>query len=130
MTTTATDTTDLLRVALRTNVALSVTTGATLLVAGPWLDDPLGVPWPLLVALGAGLLVFARLVAVVAGRTEGLVAEARQVIAADAAWVVGATAVVLLDLLPRTGDLALVGVTVLVAAVATAQALGVRRAGG
>ena len=130
MTTTATDTTDLLRAALRTNVALSVTTGATLLVAGPWLDEPLGVPWPLLVALGAGLLVFARLVAVVAGRTEGLVAEARQVIAADVAWVVGAVAVVLLDLLPQTGDLALVGVTVLVAAVATAQALGVRRAGG
>ena len=116
-----------LRTALRANVALSTFSGLTLLLGAPWLDDTLGVVWPVLVGLGAGLLGFARIVLAVSHLGDGLEGAAKQVIAADLLWVAGAVPLIVSDLLTGSGDVAVAVVSVGVALVAAAQIAGVRR---
>lgn len=113
--------TTILRRALAANAAFSGITGLfSLLGAGP-LSDALGPPTWSLRALGAGLLVFAAVVAIEArepGRTG-----TRQIIAADVGWVIAAAIIVGMTpaWLTDTGRAVIVAVTVVVAAVAAAQ---------
>lgn len=122
-----TDRSQVLRTALRANVALSTISGLPLLLGAPWLDDALGVVWPVLVALGAGLLGFARIVLAVSRLRGGLEGAAKQVIAADLLWIAGAVPLIMSDLLTTSGDVAVTVVSVGVALVAAAQTAGVRR---
>lgn len=118
---------DALTSALRTNLRFSTTSGIAAVTGAGWLDDVLGVPWPLLVGLGLGLLAFAaalRVLVVDPDRDRRLV---RAVVAADVTWVVAAGTVVGLDVLTPAGDVVLVTVTLVVAAIAAAQVRGLRR---
>ncbi len=111
----------ILKRALAANAAFSGATGLGALTLAGSLAESLGPPaWSLRV-LGAGLLVFAALVAresVAPGRSGAL-----QIIAADMAWV--ASAVTLIAMAPSwltgTGRVTLAAVTVVVGTVAAAQ---------
>jgi hypothetical protein len=118
-----------LRRALFANAAFSAITGLGALALAPALAESLGPPAWALRSLGGGLVVFAALVAREGrrlGRTETI-----QIIAADAAWV--ATATILVALAPSwltgTGRATLAAVTLVVAAMATAQWRGLRAGG-
>lgn len=130
---TATHTTDdagvLLADALSTNAVTSGATGAALALGSPWLDGLLGVHAGILAGVGAGLVLFAVGIIAALARPAGLDRAARAIIAADIAWVAGATVVVPLDVLTPLGDLLLVAVSAVVAGFAAAQAIGLRRAG-
>ena len=110
-----------LRRALFANAAFSAITGLGALALAPGLAESLGPPAWALRSLGAGLVVFAALVAREARRLgrNGTI----QIIAADAAWVV--TAAVLVAVAPSwltgAGRITLAAVTLVVAAVASAQ---------
>lgn len=113
---------------LYANSAFSGATGLAMLVAADSLSRWLGIPFWMTVAVGAGLVPFAIAVAGVARNPRGR--AVKSVIAADAAWVVGAIAVI--GGFPRSmsssGLWALGLVTFAVADFALLQYLGLRRA--
>ena len=115
---------DLLKRALAANAMFSGLTGfGTLALAGS-LSDSLGPPAWSLRGLGAGLLVFAAMVAIGA-RAPGKTGT-WQIIAADVSWVVAAAAIVAVapSWLTEIGRGTVVAVTLVVAALAAAQWLG------
>lgn len=120
----------LLADALSVNAITSGLTGAALAVGGVWLATPLGAPTVALVGLGIGLVLFAEGIVAALAHPRHLRRAAWGVVAADVAWIVGAAAVVTSDELTARGDGLLVAVTVAVAVFATAQVVGLRRAGG
>ena len=107
--------------ALAANAVFSGLTGLAALALAGSLSDALGPPAWSLRLLGAGLLVFAALTAHEARAPRK--AATWQIIAADAGWVIAAAIVVAVSpaWLTATGRAVLVGVTLVVAAVATAQ---------
>ncbi len=119
---------DLLRGALAANAAFSSLTGLAALILAGTLEESLGPPAWALRAVGAGLLGFAALVAREA--REPRRAGARQIIAADLAWVISAAIVVAVapGWLTSNGRIVLISVTAIVAAVAAAQWRGLEAA--
>jgi hypothetical protein len=115
--------------ALLANAVFSGVTGLAALALAPVLAESLGPPAWGLRALGAGLVVFAALVAR-EGRGPAR-AGTIQIIVADAAWVVTATLLIARapSWLTGTGRATLAAVTLVVAAAATAQWRGLRAGG-
>ena len=115
--------------ALLANAAFSGITGLGALTLAGRLADSLGPPAWSLRAIGACLLVFAALVAREARNPQR--AGTHQIIVADLAWVVAATA--LMGVTPGwmtgTGRIALAAVTVVVAVIALAQWRGLQTSG-
>ena len=117
----------LLRIALAANVAFSATCALVLTLGARSLDEVLGVaPW-LLLSFGIALGGFAVLVAVTAATSW--VPGARAVMAADVAWVLIATGVLIGfgDVLTTSGTWALLVVTIVVLDLAVAEGIGLRR---
>lgn len=113
--------TELLRLALTVNAAFSGLTGSGALILASSLSERLGPPaWSLRV-LGAGLLVFAAIVAREARAPTGTMA--RQIVAADAGWVIAAAVIVVSapNWLTEAGRTVLIAITLVVAGVAAAQ---------
>lgn len=118
---------DLLTGSLWANAAFSATSGATLVLGRSGLGQWLGLPEAVVVVVGLGLVLFAATVALVARRRSRR--EVQAVIAADAAWVIGAAVVLAAfpDVLSAVGAWALAGVSIVVLDLAIAQSLGLRR---
>lgn len=119
----------MLQRALTANAAFSALTGLAALTFAGRLSGALGPPDWSLRALGAGLLIFAALVAresMAPGRSGTI-----PIIAADLAWVVSATIVLVSapSWLADTGRITLATVSLVVAAVAVAQWRGLQNAG-
>ena len=120
---------NLLNGTLILNAATSAAIGAALAIGAIPISDWLGIPTPVSLALGIGLVAFGALVLKVArDARRQLVLE---VIAADLAWVVGAGVVIFgfPDSMSTAGRWSLGVVTVAVAVFATLQATGLRRSG-
>jgi hypothetical protein len=121
----------LLADAISADALFCAAAGVSLLVGaviGPWF----GIDRWIMAALGAGVAGFADVLLVLLTRPRRLLIGARWVIAADAAWVLGAG--MLLDVWPSAlsaaGRAWLTGATVVVAVLALAQLSGLRRARG
>ncbi len=122
--------TRLLRLALRANAAFSTVCALVFIADARALAPLIGVPGPLLVSLGVGLLGFAALLVAASLRADvaRLVADARIFCAADVAWVVGSVPIIALGLLEPIGAVGLAGVSAVVAALAFAQWRGLGKA--
>jgi len=114
--------------ALRANAAFSAATGTILVVASVSASSWLGIETWLSIGLGLGLIGFAALLVVLARDPQP--ALVRAVIGADAAWVIGAVIVISVfpDLMSTSGLWALGFVSVVVADIAVAQYVALRRA--
>lgn len=112
---------------LAANAAFSAATGLAMLVAADPFARWLGIPFWLTVAVGAGLLPFAIVVGRVALRPRPR--AVKSVIVADAAWVVGAAAIIIgfPQSMSSAGLWALGLVTIAVADFALLQLIGLRR---
>jgi hypothetical protein len=121
----------LLASAVSYNALFSAISGVTLSAGAPLLSDPIGLsPW-ILVTLGSGLVGFAALLLLLLADARRLARGAPFVVAADVAWVLAA-AVLLVgipNLLAPAGQVSLAVVSVVVAVLATAQTVGLRRRG-
>lgn len=111
----------ILEKALKANAGFSLATGLIAVALAGRFEESLGPPAWSLRALGAGLLVFAALVAREARAPEPT--GSQQIIAADLAWVVAAAIIVAVspDWLTGTGRVVLGVVSALVAVLAAAQ---------
>ena len=116
-----------LRRALRANAAFSSICALFFIADSGPIGAFAGVPGPLLIALGFGLLSFAVMLAVTSRRSDGerLRAEARIYCAADLAWVIGSLPVIVLGWLTPAGAMALGAVSAVVLALAIAQWRGI-----
>ena len=116
--------------ALRANASFSVLSGLALVCAAPALASwtGLGPVW-LLRAIGAGLLLFAVDLFLLARRAAAHPGRVRLVIAMDLAWVAGSAVLLLVgaESLTRAGFWLVFGVAEVVAAFALLQFLGLRR---
>lgn len=112
----------------RLNAAFSLVTGAAALAAAGPIADALGVPAEAVGAVGAGLVGFAGgLVALSRRPTNGLRAWGWAIAGVDAGWVAASAAVLALRAPTGPGTALVVSTSVVVAALAAAQA---RAAGG
>jgi hypothetical protein len=113
--------------ALRANAVFSATTGTILVVASVPVSSWLGIETWVSIGLGLGLIGFAALLVVLARDPQP--ALVRAVIVADAVWVVGAVTVIAVfpDLMSTAGLWALGIVSVVVADIAVAQYIRLRR---
>jgi hypothetical protein len=121
----------LLASAVSYNALFSAISGVTLSVGGLLLSGPIGVDGWILVTLGVGLVGFAVLLLWLHADADRLARGAPFVVAADVAWVVAA-AVLLVgvpNLLVPVGQVSLAAVSVVVAVLAAAQTVGLRRRG-
>jgi hypothetical protein len=121
-----------LATAMSWNVVFSAVSGLMLLVGGVGLDGVLGVEAWLLSGLGGGLLLFAGAMLWLLAEPERLAVGGRAVVAADIAWIAGAVGLLVgfPSALSGPGKAALGAVTVVVADLAVAQVIGLRRVGG
>jgi len=113
--------------ALRANAAFSAATGSILVVASVPVSSWLGIATWISIGLGLGLIGFAAILVMLARDPQP--ALVRAVIGADAAWVIGAVIVISVfpDLMSTSGLWALGLVSVVVADIAVAQYVGLRR---
>lgn len=124
-----TTTSGLLRTALRLDAAASGALGVLSLAAAPVLTDVLGPPVPVLVGVGAFLVVFAAGLLVLAARRPIPRPAAWTVVIGNAGWVVASVLAAVLGASALTG----LGVAVVlvqaaaVAVLADLQWLGLRR---
>lgn len=113
------------------NAIFSTLSGLALATGAPPLAGWLGLPVWLVSSLGLGLLGFAVVLVWLLATPHRLRTGAWFVVAADLAWIVGA--VLLIGLFPRalppSGEVALTGSTLVVAALAAGQLGGVARTG-
>lgn len=118
----------LLRRALTTNGYFSLVTGAiAALFAGP-LARVMEIHAGLVIGVGVGVVAFGAAVLWTARRTEIDLTAARLILWADAAWVVGAAALIAVPgSMTITGKVILGGVSLFVAGFALAQHAGIRR---
>lgn len=121
----------LLASAISHNALFSALSGIVLLAAAPVLSSPIGVAAWILATVGVGLVGFAGVLVWLLAAPPRLAIGAPFVLAADVAWVLGA--VVLLAGFPRllapAGQVGLGAVSMVVAAIAVGQAVGLRRRG-
>ncbi len=116
-----------LRAALRANVAFSLLCGSALVAGGGFAAEPWGLgPAPVLPAVGVGVGLFGVLVARLAVAPDvPLRRWAKAVVAADACWVLGSVALLLLIELPLPGAATVASVAAIVAVLAVWQLAGV-----
>lgn len=121
----------LLRRALRTDAAASGALGVLALAAAPALVDLLGPPAPVLVGVGAFLVVFAAGLLVLAARPQVPRPAAWAVVLGNAAWVAGSVlaTVVAGSSLTALGVAVVLAQAAAVAVFADLQWLGLRRTG-
>lgn len=120
-----------IRTALKANAAFCAS-GGLVALGGAWvLSDPLGVPAPVLAAVGAVLIPYAALLLVWSRRRPFRRLEGWMAVAGDLAWVIGSA--LILGLGPGSLTTAGVWVVGLVGLVvldfALAQIIGLRRLG-
>lgn len=115
---------DRLRIRLRQNALFSATGGIVAATGCVPLADAMGVnQWWLVLAVGLGLLGFAALVWVAAGRPAGrLAAESLEISLADASWVIGSVVVAALGVFSAFGTALMLGQAAVVAFFGTTQA--------
>ena len=113
-----------LRARLRQNALFSAMGGVVAAAGCVPLADAMGVSqWWLVLAIGLGLLAFAGLVWVAAGRpTDKLAAESLEISLADASWVIGSVVVVALGVFTTFGAALMLGQAAVVAFFGTTQA--------
>lgn len=116
---------------LRLNAVLTAATGAASLAGAGVLSEPLGIPVWLLASLGVGLLGYAALLWNGSRTVPVPTAFGRFAVAADTAWVVGVVAILLAwpEAMTPAGRWTLGLLTLVVADLAIAQAIGLRRQG-
>jgi hypothetical protein len=121
----------LLASAVSINVIFSAASGVVLIAGAPMLSNPIGADGWLLATVGVGLVGFGALLVWLLAAPRRLAVGARFVLVADVAWVLGA--VVLLagfpGLLAPAGRVGLTVVSGVVAVIAVAQVVGLRRRG-
>ncbi len=112
-----------LRLALRLNAGFSISSALAILFAYGSLSEIMGIPSPILIGIGVGLLAFAGQLIYTARRSDvaKLRREGLQHSMADFAWVLGSLVVIALDLLTPTGNQILVAVGLPVLALGIAQ---------
>jgi hypothetical protein len=121
----------LLASAVSYNALFSAISGVTLSAGAPLLSGPIGLSTWILVTLGAGLVGFAVLLLVLLADGDRLARGAPFAVAADVAWVLAAAVLLVGDpnLLEPAGQVSLAAVSVVVAVLAAAQTVGLRRRG-
>jgi uncharacterized protein YndB with AHSA1/START domain len=121
----------LLPTAMSINALFSAATGVVLLAGGWTLDGPLGVPTWILAGVGAALVAFSGTLLWLLATPRHLRKGARLVVAADLAWVAAAGVILILtpSVLSPVGRWVLADLSAVVAAIAVAQAVGLRRLG-
>ena len=118
----------LLPTVVAANAAFSAATGVLTAVGAPFLDDRVGAPALVLVALGVGLVGHAGVLVAGARRPARWRDIGRFAVAADLAWCAGAIAVIAAtSRLTRSGEVALAAISVPVAVFADLQIVGLRR---
>jgi hypothetical protein len=117
-----------LRTALRANAVFSLATGLALLAGGWWLAGPWGLGPPAAPPLvGAGLAVFAVLLARLAVQPAAALRRgAALVVAADAGWVLGSAALLVVARPPVPATFTIALTAAVVAALAGWQLAGLR----
>ena len=118
-----------LKTTLGLNAAFSTLSGIAALVLAVALDEPLGLaPW-LMAAIGAALVLYGVELAIGTRTSERHAVIGRFAVMADTAWVVAATLVLVFapDALDGAGRVVLLIATLIVAELAIAQYLGLRR---
>ncbi len=100
----------LLRLAIRLDAAVSAIFGGALLAGRAPLDETLGVPSTMLIAVGGACLAYAAALAVLQSRTPIARRTGWTVVGANALWVLASVLLLLSGLLPLTPvGVALVG---------------------
>lgn len=130
-TTTTTDRARPLRLALRLDAAASGALGVLGVAAAPALADLLGPPVPVLLGVGAFLVVFAAGLLVLATRPVPPPSAVRTVVLGNAAWVVASVVatVAAWDALTALGVAVVLAQAAAVAVFADLQRRGLRRVG-
>ncbi len=118
----------LLSKAMTENAIFSGLAGLVLVVGASGLDGWLGVDARLLAAIGLGLVVYAADLMWWSRSPRWLVTGGRMAVVADLGWVVAAAALIAFTaVLTTQGEAALALVSVVIAALAAAQWLGLRK---
>ncbi len=118
----------LLSKAMTENAIFSGLAGFVLIVGASGLDGWLGVDAWLLAAIGLGLVVYAADLMWWSRSPRWLVTGGRMAVVADLGWVVAAAALIgFTAVLTTQGEAALALVSVVIAALAAAQWLGLRK---
>ena len=118
----------LLSKAMKKNAIFSGLAGLVLIVGAPGLDGWLGVDARLLAAIGLGLVVYAADLMWWSRSPRWLVTGGRMAVVADLGWVVAAAALIAFTaVLTTQGEAALALVSVVIAALAALQWMGLRR---
>ena len=117
-----------LRSVLRTNAVYSLITGSIAIVFASRLGETMGINTWIVVAVGAGVLLFGVTMLIQFKPVDVDLQAARFIVGADLAWVVAAVAVVAFDILTVDGDLILGLVSVPVGLFAILQYAGIRGA--
>ena len=115
-----------LRSVRRTNAVYSVITGSIAIVFASRLGDTMGINTWIVLAIGAGVVLFGVSILVQFRSQDVDLGAARFIVGADVAWVLAALVVIALDLLTSDGDLILGLVSVPVGIFAVLQAVGIR----
>ncbi len=118
----------LLSKAMKENAIFSGLAGLVLIVGASGLDGWLGVDAWLLAAIGLGLVVYAADLMWWSRSPRWLVNGGRMAVVADLGWVVAAAALIAFTaVLSSQGEVALALVSVVIAGLAAAQWLGLRK---
>lgn len=118
----------LLSKAMLANATVSGISGAGLALGAAALDDWIGVNVWVLVAVGVGLVEFAIDLRIWARSTTWLRRGGKIAVAGDIAWVLASVELIgFTDVLTHSGNVALAAITVVVAAFAVAQIIGLRQ---
>lgn len=121
----------LLGKAMIDNAIVSGLTGLGLTASATSIDDWLGVNAWAIAVVGLGLIGFALDLAFRARSPRWLVKGGKLAVAGDSLWVVGSFALIgFSDVLSPSGEVALAGVSLVVAGFAIAQYIGLRRLTG
>ncbi len=115
---------------LAQNAMVSGVTGLVLVVGASGLDSWLGVNRWVLAGVGAGLVAFGVALVIWARSPKWLLRGGLLAVAGDAMWVIGTVALIAFtDEMTAAGDVALAGVTALVAWFVVAQTVGLVKLG-
>ena len=110
---------------LMQNAMVSNLTGLVLVVGAAGLDSWLGVNRWVLAGVGAGLVAFGLALVIWARSPKWLRRGGLSAVAGDAMWVIGAVALIAFtDEMTAAGEVALAGVTAVVAWLVVAQTVG------
>jgi hypothetical protein len=119
----------LLRRALQANATFSTISGIAFALGAKPIAHAIGLePWPIMLAIGVGLLIFAAGLFRNASRENINRIEAVLTVAGDFAWVIGSGIVILLGILNTSGNWATAIIADIVLLFAILQWIGLRHA--